>query len=313
MTTHVALTARAFDADKMFITDKDSRVEKTINDVTDRFGGDFEIVEKRDWKGLISDWKGDVVHLTMYGEDIDGFFGSVALKDPLIIVGAEKVPGDVYRMSDYNVAVGNQPHSEVAALAIFMDRFNERKVKRDYPDARISVMPCKGKKRILDYSKIPTIDECYGFCVEKGMDEDLMKHTLSVLERAFILQYEHGGDLKLVIAGAMLHDIGRTISHGPDHGVVGAKIVREQGWDEELAKIVERHVGGGISKEEAEEQGLPSKDMIPETIEEKIVCHADNTAGGRERFEELIHRTRSAGYQNSADRMDELAEFFKKK
>ncbi len=311
MTTHVGLTTRAFGGERIFLPKMDSQVEKTMVDVSRRFGGSFKVEEKRNWRGLIQDWDGDVIHLTMYGENIDDLFEKVDLKNPLIIVGAEKVPGDVYKIADYNVAVGNQPHSEVAALAVFLDRFNERHVHEDYSHPDISVLPSTRDKRVVDNSNIPSLTECYEMC--NSMDEELMKHTLSVLEKSMELHSHFGGHLGLIIAGSMLHDIGRTISHEVDHGVIGGDMIRERGWDEELARVVERHVGGGISREEAADQGLPRRDLVPQTMEEKIVCHADNSSGGEERFHDLIERTISAGYEKSAERMRELRDYFEKK
>jgi uncharacterized protein len=82
-------------------------------------------------------------------------------------------------------------------------------------------------------------------------------------------------DLELVEKAALLHDSGRSVTHGLEHGYFGGKILREEGESEEVARIVERHVLGGISKREAEKMGLPARDFIPETLEEKIVSYAD--------------------------------------
>jgi len=82
-------------------------------------------------------------------------------------------------------------------------------------------------------------------------------------------------DLNLVEAGAFLHDVGRSRTHSVKHGIVGAEILRRRGVDERVIKIVERHIGSGISRKEAKRAGLPEKDYIPESIEEKIVCYAD--------------------------------------
>jgi len=82
-----------------------------------------------------------------------------------------------------------------------------------------------------------------------------------------------------------LHDIGRSKTHSIEHGVVGAEILRDLGFDERLALIAERHIGAGITKEEAIELGLPPKDYLPVTLEEKIVAHADNLIFGTERVE----------------------------
>ena len=75
--------------------------------------------------------------------------------------------------------------------------------------------------------------------------------------------------------GAILHDIGRTKTHGIDHGVVGGQLLRESGFSEEIALIAERHIGGGLPAKEAAILHLPVKDFLPQTLEEKIVCYAD--------------------------------------
>ncbi|MBS3782330.1 MAG: HDIG domain-containing protein [Candidatus Thermoplasmatota archaeon] len=309
MTTHVGLTSRAFGLDRMYMPKLDRDIKESLEDVADRFGGDFRVEEEEDWKHLIERWEGDTIHLTMYGEDINRFFEKNEIKNPLIIVGSKKVPRKVYDIADHNVAVGAQPHSEVASLAVFLDRYNNRSITK-LKGGEISILPSKSEKRVIDHSNIPTAEECYRFAREKGMDDDLMKHTMAVLDRALHLQESNGGDLRLVIAGALLHDVGRTVTHGVDHGVEGAHLIKEQGWSEELAKIVERHIGGGITREEAEEVDLPLRNYVPETLEEKIVCHADNTAGGKERFEQQIERTEEQGYHKSAKRMRKFAEEF---
>lgn len=98
-------------------------------------------------------------------------------------------------------------------------------------------------------------------------------------------------DLKLVERGALLHDIGRGVTHGLEHGYVGGEILRREG-EEEVARIAERHVLGGISRAEAERMGMPARDFIPETVEEKIVCYADKVAekGKVERIGRLLGR-----------------------
>ncbi len=309
LTTHVGLTARAFGFRKMYLPEMDSDLKQTLDDVGERFGGRFEIEERKDWRRLLEEWDGDSIHLTMYGKKIDGFFSENEIEDPLLIIGAEKVPKEVYDLSDHNVSVGNQPHSEVAALAVFMDRYNDRSVP-EISEGKMSVLPSSEGKRVVDYSEVPSAEKCFEFAREKGMDDHLMSHTMAVLQRALELQERWGGDLRLIIAGALLHDVGRTVTHGLDHGVEGSRLISEEGWDQELQKIVERHIGGGITKEEAEGQGLPSKEYVPETLEEKIVCHADNTAGGRERFKDMIKRTKEAGHHDSVERIKALAEEF---
>ena len=150
ITTHVALVARAVGANKILIDTKDDLIEKNIRSICSRFGGDFEIQSGINWKKIIKEWKGVIVHLTMYGERLDK---SVKLidqkKDLLIIVGAEKVPQRIYEEADFNISVGNQPHSEVAALTILLDRYNRGKWQEKKFNGKIEIIPRnKGKKVI---------------------------------------------------------------------------------------------------------------------------------------------------------------------
>jgi uncharacterized protein len=87
-------------------------------------------------------------------------------------------------------------------------------------------------------------------------------------------------DIKLVEAGALLHDLGRGQTHGIEHGVVGGQIARRLGMPMELAHIIERHVGAGLTVDEARRNNLPRGNYVPETLEEKIVCYADKLIEG---------------------------------
>ena len=152
MSTHVALTARAFGADIVYVDTEDRVLEDTVNSVTDRFGGPFRIETGVNWKNIIREWEGTKVHLTMYGEHVDDVLPKIPKDDILIIVGAEKVPRDLYDMADFNVAVGNQPHSEVAALAVFMDRLLEgRGLRRKYEGARVEIIPNPRGKTVKEH------------------------------------------------------------------------------------------------------------------------------------------------------------------
>lgn len=82
-------------------------------------------------------------------------------------------------------------------------------------------------------------------------------------------------DIELLEIGGYLHDIGRSVTHGAGHAVESARIIRELGFSEPLIRMVERHVGAGITAEEAKSLGLPVKDYLPETLEEKILAYAD--------------------------------------
>ena len=141
VTTHVALTARVFGADAVLISTRDPALERTVRNVVRRFGGSFRIETGVAWRGLLRNWKGPKVHLTMYGLPIDHILPRIPRDDLLVVVGAEKVPRDVYDLADFNVAVGNQPHSEVAALAVFLDRLLGGRSLQGEPTARIRIRP----------------------------------------------------------------------------------------------------------------------------------------------------------------------------
>jgi len=114
---------------------------------------------------------------------------------------------------------------------------------------------------------------------EKNLDT-LILHSITVSEVSTILALAirkkgYDIDLHLVKVGSLLHDIGRTRTHSVHHGYVGGRLLREMGIDEKIARIAERHVGGGLSKKDAETLKLPEGIYIPETLEEKVVCFAD--------------------------------------
>jgi tRNA (cytidine56-2'-O)-methyltransferase len=128
VTTHVALVARAFGANGVVIEGPcDEGLTRSILGVAERWGGPFTLECIESGKSYLKRWKregGEVVHLTMYGVDLEDVIGVIASspKPKLIVVGSEKVERFYYEESDYNVSVGLQPHSEVAALALFLDR-----------------------------------------------------------------------------------------------------------------------------------------------------------------------------------------------
>ena len=134
------------------------------------------------------------------------------------------------------------------------------------------------KRRILS--------ECTGILRAVGCDEAVIKHCIAVAELALEIARRHHDrvDEKLVFAGALLHDMGRARSHGVDHGYVGGEMARALRLNEHLVRIIQRHVGAGITAAEAKELGLPGIDLMPETMEEKIVAHADNLINGSRRM-----------------------------
>ena len=150
ISTHVALTARAFGAKGIYFDTYDEKVFESVRDVVRRWGGDF-FIEQANWKKLLKDFNGLKVHLTMYGIPLIEKIDEIKKHEKvLVVVGAEKVPWDVYELCDMNIAIGNQPHSEVAALAVFLDRVLDGLVFRlEFEDAEIKVIPCEKGKRVI--------------------------------------------------------------------------------------------------------------------------------------------------------------------
>ncbi len=159
LTTHVALTARALGASGLILANiEDEKIKETIEKVTKNWGGPFFFEMGTPWKEAVKDWKakgGIVVHLTAYGENIQTSDMLQRIeesgKDILVIVGSQKVPREFFSeaFSDFNVAVGNQPHSECASLAVFLDRlFEGEELKKSFKNAKVRIIPQKRGKKI---------------------------------------------------------------------------------------------------------------------------------------------------------------------
>ena len=159
LTTHVALTARALGASGLILSDtEDEKIKETIEKVAKNWGGSFFFEMGTPWKEAVKDWKakgGIVVHLTAYGENIQTSDMLQRIeesgKDILVIVGSQKVPREFFSeaFSDFNVAVGNQPHSECASLAVFLDRlFEGEELKKSFENAKVRIIPQKRGKKI---------------------------------------------------------------------------------------------------------------------------------------------------------------------
>lgn len=151
ITTHVALAARALGADEFILSgEEDQKILKSIRDVSDRFGGSFTSKYEGEYREVIKNFPGKVIHLTMYGENVKDKIGEIKdSEDVLVVLGGKKVPREVYEMSDYNISVTNQPHSEVSSLAIFLDRYHEgRELDFDFEGGEIEVVPSESGKDV---------------------------------------------------------------------------------------------------------------------------------------------------------------------
>ena len=163
ITTHLALVSRAMGASNFVLAgDEDEKLFSNIDSVNERFGHGLSCrYEKSPMRMLREIANSDeeskpiIIHLTMYGEPFRQAIPRIRRDRPLVvIVGGAKVPGDVYKYSQYNLAVGNQPHSEVAALALFLDAWHgESGSERAFDDARLIIEPTPSGKRVRDLDR----------------------------------------------------------------------------------------------------------------------------------------------------------------
>ncbi len=127
---------------------------------------------------------------------------------------------------------------------------------------------------------IPSVEEAMAIHARRGTKQHIVRHCEAVAMAAKIVGDELvrlgvAVDMDALMAGAILHDVGRSVTQTVRHGVEGAAILEMEGTDRKVVEIVRRHVGAGISPEEARKLGLPDFDYVPRTLEERIVCFAD--------------------------------------
>ena len=153
VTTHVALVSRAFGAEKIFMTEVNPEIKDTLTKINKTWGGNFTVEFIDKWKPIVKKKKEEnfkIIHLTMYGESINKVQEQLQKeKNLLVVVGAEKVPREIYELADFNVGVGNQPHSEISALAILLDRIQKgEQFEKSFPNAERKIMPTKNGKNV---------------------------------------------------------------------------------------------------------------------------------------------------------------------
>ena len=144
---------------------------------------------------------------------------------------------------------------------------------------------------------IPSEGDAMAIHAKYGSGVYVVRHCQAVAMAAKIMADELSRrgltvDSRAVIAGALLHDVGRSRSQTVAHGLEGARILEEEGVDQKVVEIVRKHVGAGISAEEARKLGLPDFDFIPRTLEERVVCFADKMVDADKvrDFGEEVHR-----------------------
>jgi tRNA (cytidine56-2'-O)-methyltransferase len=154
LTTHVALVARAFGARELLLQPPDPAVADRLDAITTRWGGQFRVHGIDDWRMALRQFEGVSVHLTMYGQQMARVLPKLRRQSAiLLVVGGAKVPADLYRRATFNVAVGSQPHSEVAAVAIMLDRLHGIPASRAWAGARRTILPQARGKRVLESSR----------------------------------------------------------------------------------------------------------------------------------------------------------------
>lgn len=153
ISTHCGLVARALGADGIIYSgEKDEKMMGSVRTVSRNWGGKFSVSYAKAWRNVLKKYKGyTLVHLTMYGLPVQKSLTKIRKrKNIVVIVGGEKVPFDVYEKSHWNIAVTNQPHSEVGALAVFLDRyFSGKELEKKFGKAKIQLIPQKTGKMWL--------------------------------------------------------------------------------------------------------------------------------------------------------------------
>ncbi len=144
--------SRAFGAKAIYLEEFEDGLLETIHEVNRTWGEGFEVLKAPSWRSVVGQAKKEgrtVVHLTMYGLPIQQKIGELRNVDRfLLVVGGPKVPGEVYKLADYNVGVTSQPHSEIAALAVLMhDLQSGEELKKEFGPYKVKIVPSeKGKK-----------------------------------------------------------------------------------------------------------------------------------------------------------------------
>jgi len=151
---------------------------------------------------------------------------------------------------------------------------------------------------------------------DAGCSRSVVEHCIAVSEFATEIGkklVDNGKelDLQLIKIGGLLHDLGRTKTHGIRHAIEGASIAKEIGLENSVVEIIKKHIGAGITVDEAQKLGLPEDNYIPQTIEEKIVAHADNLVKGTRRIsleEKISLMQKSKVHSRAIEMLKELAD-----
>lgn len=146
-------------------------------------------------------------------------------------------------------------------------------------------------------SNFPSFRGATRLLKKAGCPSNVIKHCKTVSKLAVkiakkLRKKDVPVNVELVKIGGLLHDIGRSKTHNIDHAVIGSEIARSFDVPEAIIMIIERHIGSGITAEEAKQLGLPERSFLPTTLEEKIVSYADKLVSGNHKmdFDEALER-----------------------
>ena len=143
---------------------------------------------------------------------------------------------------------------------------------------------------------------------KENTPENVIDHCKAVCRKAMeIAANFENADKDLIRKGALLHDIGRSKTHGIEHAIEGVKIAEKYGYSQDVLNIIERHIGAGITADEAEKLGLHKKSYVPQTLEEKIVAHADNLISGSKEVDiDFVIKKWKRRIEDSEDNIERL-------
>ncbi|WP_407453790.1 TIGR00295 family protein [Methanobrevibacter sp.] len=143
---------------------------------------------------------------------------------------------------------------------------------------------------------------------KENTPKNVIDHCKAVCKKAMKIAANFDNvDKDLIRKGAILHDIGRSKTHGITHAIKGVEIAKKYGYSQDVLNIIERHIGAGITEEEAVKLGLPKKSYIPQTLEEKIVAHADNLISGSEEVDiDFVIEKWKRNIEDSDDNIERL-------
>ncbi len=161
--------------------------------------------------------------------------------------------------------------------------------------------------------QLPSREQAIEILLKHNCSQRVIEHCKAVADLAIQIANQlkaknHQIDLQLVEASALLHDLGRSKTHKVDHSIVGATLAKQEGLPEQIISIIKKHVGAGITDEEAKWLGWPKDNYIPQTLEEKVVCYADKCIDSNKQIpvQVTIQQLREENMEDAAERVRKL-------